>query len=349
MDSVNPFWNHSLQTFFDTTTLTAGFEWHPTCNLLKDASVQAKGYPERTFTFIVRAEDNWCPVPYITAKLFTITLVDTSAYFWDIDTMDAAQGGAYVHWPEYTSPGFSSYEVYRKSNTASPWTYLTSISNASTNFYKDASAPTNLYPVYYKVFINNSGSNCSAGFKLRTVNLKVQNAGNFPYLQWNCPIQDTIPLFGKYYIYRQDNSGIWKLLDSVNLSELNYFNYVFPFDVSMNFKIVAKVNGTISISNVETLYIKKPPDPVPGFEEFNLGSVHVFPNPFRDELTIRIPGIEENCRVEIIDALGAIINSSILTKEINHIDLSQIKPGLYYLKFADQSGNMSVRKIVKEN
>ena len=79
-------------------------------------------------------------------------------------------------------------------------------------------------------------------------------------------------------------------------------------------------------------------------EEKNVASILVYPNPVKSEL--RLKGISEQCRVTIYSLDGREIVSG-TEFEKDTIDVSFLKPGIYFLKLHN-SFNTKTLKFIKE-
>lgn len=77
--------------------------------------------------------------------------------------------------------------------------------------------------------------------------------------------------------------------------------------------------------------------------------VQVFPNPTEDNFNIKINGIKENTDVQILDAVGRVVQykSMISTNGVinQNIDLSQFAKGVYFIKFPGKQHLQSIRVI----
>ena len=65
----------------------------------------------------------------------------------------------------------------------------------------------------------------------------------------------------------------------------------------------------------------------------NNSEISVFPNPARDQITIRITEAEKKCLLEIWSINGMKINENNLTNPTTMIDISSLTKGIYFFKF----------------
>lgn len=75
-------------------------------------------------------------------------------------------------------------------------------------------------------------------------------------------------------------------------------------------------------------------------ESEKIVNILVYPNPTKDFINVSIDNV---CRIEIYDNSGRLV---LLTKEVR-IDISQLKPGHYFLKILDVEQNYYSEKIIK--
>lgn len=73
--------------------------------------------------------------------------------------------------------------------------------------------------------------------------------------------------------------------------------------------------------------------------------LNIYPNPFTDELHISVK-TESLLTVRIIDAAGRLIGNYPLN-QFTTLSLAELEAGAYQLLFADETGNTSVKKLIK--
>ena len=83
----------------------------------------------------------------------------------------------------------------------------------------------------------------------------------------------------------------------------------------------------------------------------NAPSIHVYPNPFKNSLSIKLGGGKGNYQCELISALGVKVLAFQLQNNIDYYEIDlidEITSGLYYLSFYDDSGRLiSIERVVK--
>lgn len=86
-----------------------------------------------------------------------------------------------------------------------------------------------------------------------------------------------------------------------------------------------------------------------GFTNSNeIIGVNIFPNPTKDEVTIRIENIQNgHYSFELMDASGRIISSQLISENSTNLNLSNYQAGVYVIRI--MNGNMqSVQRIIKK-
>lgn len=84
--------------------------------------------------------------------------------------------------------------------------------------------------------------------------------------------------------------------------------------------------------------------PVAVHQEYTNIPLDLFPNPVIDMLTIKTAALFD--KIEVYDATGKLIN--VYDGSVNSIDVRTWPKGMYLLKFIDERGQFSARKILKE-
>ncbi len=71
------------------------------------------------------------------------------------------------------------------------------------------------------------------------------------------------------------------------------------------------------------------------------------PNPATDHLNLLLEGAHAG-QVQFFNGIGQQVLEHLVTVGPNHIDLSSLTAGVYILRFTDNTGNIEVRKLVKQ-
>lgn len=76
-------------------------------------------------------------------------------------------------------------------------------------------------------------------------------------------------------------------------------------------------------------------------------NIKVYPNPFKDFLKLDINKNSEFYYVKIYDNFGICVYSGIINSEIDNVDTTNFKSGIYYLNI--ENNNLSIKKILIKN
>lgn len=101
-------------------------------------------------------------------------------------------------------------------------------------------------------------------------------------------------------------------------------------------------NGTFTINYIEFYYAE-----TAGLADSNLSdenSIHLFPNPVKDILSIKSPSILK--KLEVFNVLG----QKVMGREnTNILNVSKLNSGAYILKTINENGTVSIKKFIKIN
>jgi len=85
-----------------------------------------------------------------------------------------------------------------------------------------------------------------------------------------------------------------------------------------------------------------------GMNEINSGDLNVFPNPFRDEITINNKSNVKDFNVEIVNVMGQVVYSSRIENLVNQvIDTRDFAKGIYMVRFQNEKDTIT-KKLIKQ-
>jgi hypothetical protein len=87
-----------------------------------------------------------------------------------------------------------------------------------------------------------------------------------------------------------------------------------------------------------------------GTEEFDIKeSVKFYPNPTTGKVTITFPPATIfPCELLLTDISGRVADKFILTSKTQPIDITNLKPGLYFARLTNDNGSRFIGKIIKK-
>jgi Secretion system C-terminal sorting domain len=80
--------------------------------------------------------------------------------------------------------------------------------------------------------------------------------------------------------------------------------------------------------------------------ESQLAEVGVYPNPFKNEISVDASSIEGTLNVELVDFSGKVLSVHQVTSELKVLSTSELAAGVYTLRLSNGS-TTSVRRIIK--
>ncbi len=201
------------------------FYWQTDTNHLR---IDTNGYRQTTnYNFVIRATDDYCPVPASSIAPITITILAPpilTIYSPEIKSIIVnSNGDVSLFWDviEDTNNVFDSYYIYCSDSINGNYTLIDSILNPNINTYTHYANLDIGKNKYYYLSINqssNGGSSIQNSSIVTNIALK-NNASDIciANLQWNAFSESSNE---KYYILKKEGSTPWTLFDTTYL--LNY-------------------------------------------------------------------------------------------------------------------------------
>jgi gliding motility-associated-like protein len=245
--------------------VTVNFNWVTDCSHLTGTSYC--GTTTNTYTFVIRAQDNFCPAPAM--NFYTIVIrVKAEAVPPASFRCIAVQpnGNALLNWLPTQAAGltkcemgsFHSYDIYSSTFPGGPYQFVDSlVGNPNLTSYLDVNANANNQSKYYFILtrwgcdIFTPNPNVSISDTLRSIFLTVGNTNpEIASLSWNPLITPALPTTSSWYrIYKKKGvAGTWSLIDSTQT--LTYSDSAKVCSDSVFYRIeIADASGCVSVSN----------------------------------------------------------------------------------------------------
>jgi hypothetical protein len=233
--------------------VATNFNWQTDCDHLADANgVQQQ---EQTYSFVLKAKDDFCSVPGLTYKTIRIKLKNSQ----DLPPADMncvnvlPNGDTELSWTKTstTTGTFSGYEVYSLQNGL-----LTTINDINTENYTHVGANANLNSKDYYVLtkFGCNGNNAVSSDTLKSIFLDLNDLGDGRVsLTWNStsdPINNGDNSLQN--IVREFPVGTWTLRDKVPFGTNFYQDTIDVCDEWLNYRIeIPNAAGCISGSNID--------------------------------------------------------------------------------------------------
>ena len=239
------------------------FHWETSCNHLNYGN-QGVGpclnpVTSNRYTFVVIAQDDYCPAPALSISTFTINVLGLPlAESPKIRCASVLPNGdVQLSWIPGADPAgtFGDYMIYTSTTPAGPFTRLdSSVTNIATNSWTHVGANAGVQPRYY--FIR-TRSGCYGKVEsyptdtLQAIQLNVTNPGTgSAALTWNALHTPALPSSdGLYHIYRKVNSGAWTLIDST--LNTSYNDPIFKCQDTVFYRV--ELNDSMPCTSVSTV------------------------------------------------------------------------------------------------
>lgn len=225
----------------------------------------------------------------------------------------------------------------------------------------DFSADPNTTSYKYKVTVLDScGSEGDYSLFHKSIHLQYLGLGNFQWTGYE--IENTANQVASYDFYRDDNgtSG-FNLLQVIpggntTFTDVNYASFpnaVYRVDVNWISGLgctSTKANINTSRSNKKEQIIENVPNPNPNptsVVELLSNETSIYPVPAKEQIKIKIPTIVINSKIQIMNGIGQVVYSSLLTEETSIINISDFSNGIYILVIETMHGPIT-KKLIKE-
>jgi len=198
----------------------ATFTWQTSCNDLLD--VNGNEQDTAYFDFVVRVQDNYCPIPAVNYQTVQIKLINTgvipATQLKCIQGLDSTTFS--IEWfPVLNTLGtFVSYQLHSVQSGL-----IATLTDINTTSYLHMNVSG--HQDYFVLVVSGcAGQAYRSSDTLSSIFLDVSNTNaGLAVLNWNAPIGSALnPLPTYYYIFREYPSGTWTLIDSVPWGTTNY-------------------------------------------------------------------------------------------------------------------------------
>jgi len=162
-------------------------------------------------------------------------------------------------------------------------------------------------------------------------------------LEWQLGVQESIK---EYRIERSRDARTWNIIGKMPANqqrtqvEYTYMDNHPEFGKSYYRLVAVDLNGTYNYSQTKDIYLQR----------FSY-AVHIYPNPFRESLSLDLANNETSVTVRISDAMGKLVSNKQLAVA-NHstrLDgISGLPSGIYYLSVLSRGKMLVHEKIIKE-
>jgi hypothetical protein len=280
-----------------------------------------------------------------------------------IVTVDSTSSKNLIIWEKQQQEGIKSFRIYRES-ASSNYQLLATVPFANLSEYYDSYANEDTRSWRYKITaVDSCDEETQFGTPHKTIHL-VQNAnangGND--LSWDFYDGSN---YDKFYIWRDDPSTGWVIIDSLANNVTYYTDWFAPsidarymIEVSLNnscestlrqagypnsiLTTVVKSKSNIRNNRQNTVALKN--------QSLNNNDLKVYPNPATNTITIELSNLQPSKlqpTITIESMLGQLLYQSKQNQNKSSIDISNLQPGVYLIKVLTEKGLM-VKSVVVE-
>ncbi|HTA28111.1 MAG TPA: T9SS type A sorting domain-containing protein [Bacteroidia bacterium] len=249
-----------------------------------------------------------------------------------------------------------SVRIYSKN--FSGYQYIGHVSIHNYTQFVDSNSQPNTVSSYYEICtVDTNGLISLLSPYNQTILLQASvGVGNVVNLTWNAYQGDSVD----YYVILRDSAGSnnWQRLDSVSNTTFAYTDNHPPVSANLRYMIITVwslhcvpysnapiVRHELMSANKVTSRSNRKELAITGVPTINsIPSLSIYPNPSKSIVTITLSQPETGI-VTVNDVLGQTIYTDRLNGNVEQINLSGVRSGVYFLKLALNNGGELVRKI----
>lgn len=173
-------------------------------------------------------------------------------------------------------------------------------------------------------------------------NLSLVDGGDFTNLSWD----PAVGVIG-YNVYRRyDDSTNFLKLNITPITTTSFQDTLFPINGLAHYYVKAVYNEVTASGSYhnESLAAKQTAFINVSLDENSLNPIQVFPNPFKEQIQVKSSDSQE---LKLLDLNGKTVYETSISSGFKTIDLSQLNPGVYFLKSVSLNGKTSTLKLIK--
>ena len=234
------------------------FNWQTSCNHIAYQGTQC-GSPTNQYTFAMRMQDNFCPIPAVSVKSVLINVVSTIPVPPDMSNACVSlntSGGIDLSWgyPVDTGMNFDAYVIYHSTNPTAPFAVLDTVFNYNQLSYTHNAPGTGAH-YYYIRTKGGCGYISVPSDTLQTIGLSLNSLpptdSYVAELTWN---SSSTGYSQPFEIWRRSlPSGSWQLIDTT--SALTYRDTVNICSQNLEYQI--RTNTGCASSNKSGYFYDK--------------------------------------------------------------------------------------------
>ncbi len=299
---------------------------------------------------------NYCVTVVDNASDSVITCVTVDTIYFAapdicIVTTDTTTGYNVVVWNKPVTTGINKYLIYRETTVSGVYALIGTNNYSNLSIFVDSTAIPAQQPYRYELaLLDNCGDTSQTSAYHQTIHLAISPAISGG---WNLIWNDYIGFsYGSYYIYRGTSNGNLILLDSVSSTVTSYTDLTPP---SGTVYYVVEVKPAVPCNpssktptDFSTTLSNKAFSGIGGIQETSTqNSIHIYPNPASDIITIENTALSKGAMISICNIEGQILIQQYMQQSKTTLDISSFAKGMYFVKIKSDKG-IVVKKFVKE-
>jgi len=264
-------------------------------------------------------------------------------------TYDTTSQRNEIVWDKVTGYHLSHFNIYRQTAHENEFIKIGQVSYTHLSTFIDTTVnPIIMAEKYEMTVTDSSGNESNKSPYHKTVHLEV-SPGAFGFdLIWN-PYEGFT--FLTYRIHRKLMTGGWQLIDSVASDQISYTDPYITTGLATYYLEVVRYSPctpTLKSEIIESVISNNMTAAPLGLTELNAGSVLIYPNPAKNNLTVMVPAIGQvEGTIELYSVDGRKWFSQGINQSKTALDISALPAGMYFLKVVSKEWSGTGR-FVKE-
>lgn len=281
-------------------------------------------------------------------------------------TVDSLSVNNEIYWDKTLYPTLDTMIIWRET-TSNIYKRIGAVHNSALSMFIDtarsigpANGDPNIGTYRYKIQIRDTCGNLSPMSKWHNTVFFINSAGTFFWNQYLIEGPPSVNPMTQFDLVRDDfaPTGIYNTVGSVagTQTTLNDPFYVVyqntadwrVFAYGLNCVPTQRINpdGSIQSAIVKSRSNIKNNRTTGIHTNTTLDGINVYPNPNNGTLFVELKN-QSNANIEIHNSLGEVVYKNNLSANTNALDISELKPGVYFCEIKTENGRSNY-KIVKE-
>ncbi len=222
-------------------TQVVSFDWNTDCDHLLSGGILQSS---KTYTFVLQAKDNYCPVPKFVYKTIQVNVLNPNTNSPEIECIQAQADGSYILTLKNTNGLPTPFFIRDNTNNT--------VATVNSSSQTTVTVPAGNYTSFHIAYTSGCGSGLVSSPDAKPLNLILQNPQNgTAVLQWNAPATNMNGFGNYYYVYREYPAGTWVLYDSVPNTSTVYRDTISICKAFISYQVGIQHGNCQYLSNIE--------------------------------------------------------------------------------------------------